>query len=103
MKETDDLKLALAVSWAIRATGKMSHAGFDACMENVKKFVPVEIWDKYYMGMANLYAHEGIFDFIEETANSLPENIQIMIGGDMPSIERLKEALRIVKAVQKNM
>ncbi len=95
--ETKEIKTALAVSWAIRATGKMSHAGFDTCMENVKKLIPDILWDKYKLGMANLHAHQNVFEFIEEAGNSLPEEIQILIGGDMPSIDRLKEILRSVK------
>ena len=89
-----DLFKALAVSWALRAMGKSSHAGFETCMRNVRDIAPDIIWNKYNLGHVTLHAHENLERFIRDISNELPPEIREMIGGDMPSIERIEEAIR---------
>lgn len=90
-KEQNLLK-ALAVSWAMRATGKSSHAGFFNCMEEIKDIVPDEIWVN--LQDCTLHAHSRLVRYIEETLEELPDDIKEMVGGDMPSIEKIEEKLR---------
>ena len=90
-KEQNLLK-ALAVSWAMRATGKSSHAGFFNCMEEVKGIVPDEIWAS--LKDSTLHAHARLDRYIRETLDELPDDIARMAGGDMPSIEMIEEELR---------
>jgi fatty acid/phospholipid biosynthesis enzyme len=92
-KETGLLK-ALAVSWAIRATGKASHAGFNACMEEVKSIVPDSVWERYKMEMDTLHYHPGVERFILEVKKEIPKEVQKLIGGDMPSIDKIKRELK---------
>jgi hypothetical protein len=84
---------ALAVSWAERALGKMSHAGFIACMEEVRQIVPESVWERFKMGKDTLHNHPGIVKFIEEVKKEIPPEIRELIGGDMPSIQRIEREL----------
>ena len=89
-----NLYKSLAVSWALRATNKSSHAGFNACMENVRDIVPETIWDKYDLEHATLHAHRNLDKFIDDIRKELPPEIQKIIGSDMPSIEKIKEKIK---------
>ncbi|WP_297216938.1 hypothetical protein [Thermoplasma sp.] len=71
----EELKLALALSWALRADGKMSHAGFNACMRELAKVTPVELWDHYGLDGATLHAHENLQRFIREVETSILTSI----------------------------
>ena len=89
-----DLFKALAVSWALRAMGKSSHAGFNACMENLRDIVPETIWDRFELGHVTLHALRNLEKFVEDIRKELPPEIQEMIGGDMPSIEKIEEKIK---------
>jgi hypothetical protein len=91
---------ALALSWAIRACGKMSHAGFNSCMENVREIVPDSVWDRYNMGRDTLHYHPGVEKFIQEVMQEIPPEIQEMVGGDMPSIQKIERKLEEIRRVQ---
>ena len=80
---------ALAVSWAVRALGKMSHAGFNACMSHVKEIVPSEVWGK--VNGATMHYHDPLKEWVVEMKKALPEDVVALIGGDMPSIDRLQK------------
>ena len=64
------LRMALAISWAWRASGKESHAGFHACMERFRGYAPEEVAEK--VSRASL------------------------VGGTSPHIERLTALLEEV-------
>ena len=81
---------ALSVSWAERALGKMSHAGFNACMAHVKEIVPPEVWDK--VKSATMHYHDPLKNWVEEMkVNEIQKEMLSLIGGDMPSIDRLQK------------
>jgi hypothetical protein len=92
-KREQFLLRALALSWAVRAMGKMSHAGFNACMAHVKSIVPDSVWNKYGMGKDNLHHHPGIERFVREVKQEIPPEIRELVGGDMPSINRIEREL----------
>lgn len=80
---------SLAVAWAERAIGKMSHSGFYACMDHVRHIVPSEVWDK--LSNATLHYHTPLEIWIKEVKKEIPTELLSLIGGDMPSIDRLQK------------
>ena len=91
------LRKALAVSWAWRASGKESHAGFHACMEHFRVYAPEEVGAK--VGRASLHYKEPILRWANEAFQELkttaPE-IASLVGGTSPHIERLTVLLEEV-------
>ena len=91
------LRKALAVSWAWRASGKESHAGFHACMEHFRVYAPEEVGAK--VGRASLHYKEPILRWANEAFQELkataPE-IASLVGGTSPHIEKLRALLEEV-------
>ena len=92
IEREQNLLKALAVSWAIRADGKMSRAGFYSCLKEVEKIVPDDVWED--IRNSTLHAHDSLNIFIENVMNELPDEYKNMVGGDLPSIEIIEEKLR---------
>ena len=86
-----NLLKGLALSWAMRAMGKGSHAGFNSCMENVRDIVPDDVWNR--ISKASLHFHDPLETWIVDTKKQIPLEIAWMIGGDSPSIDRLQKKL----------
>jgi len=81
---------ALAVSWGERALGKMSHAGFNSCMEHVRNIVPEDIWNK--ISKATMHYHDPLESWIKGMKESeIPSDLVWMIGRDLPSIDKLQK------------
>ena len=91
------LRMALAISWAWRASGKESHAGFHACMEHFRVYAPEEVGAK--VGRASLHYKEPILRWANEAFQELkataPE-IASLVGGTSPHIEKLRALLEEV-------
>ena len=91
------LRMALAISWAWRASGKESHAGFHACMEHFRGYVPEDVVEK--VSRASLHYKEPIVRWANEAFQELkatvPE-IASLVGGTSPHIERLTALLEEV-------
>ena len=91
------LRMALAISWAWRASGKESHAGFHACMEHFRAYAPEEVVEK--VSRASLHYKEPIVRWANEAFQELkataPE-IASLVGGTSPHIERLTALLEEV-------
>ena len=89
--------MALAISWAWRASGKESHAGFHACMEHFRVYAPEEVGAK--VGRASLHYKEPILRWANEAFQELkataPE-IASLVGGTSPHIEKLRALLEEV-------
>ena len=98
MERKQVLLKALAVSWAVRALGKMSHAGFNACMENVSALVPENVW--YSIAEADLNYNDPLKEWVVEMKKALPKDIVVLIGGDMPSIDRLQRMADALEEVE---
>jgi metal-dependent hydrolase (beta-lactamase superfamily II) len=49
------------------------------------------------MGKDTLHHHPGIVKFIEEVKKEIPPEIRELIGGDMPSINRLERELQEIE------
>ena len=80
----------LAVSWGERALGKMSHAGFNSCMDHVRQIVPEDIWK--IISKSTMHYHDPLKTWIKGMKESeIPSDLAWMIGGDMPSIDRLQK------------
>jgi len=90
MERLQSIFKALAVSWGERALGKMSHAGFNSCMEHVRNIVPEDVWSR--IGNATMHYHDPLQKWIKGMKESeIPSDLAWMIGGDMPSIDRLQK------------
>ena len=91
------LRKALAVSWAWRASGKESHAGFHACMEHFRGYAPEDVVEK--VGRASLHYKEPIVrwanDAFQKLKATVPE-IASLVGGTSPHIEKLRALLEEV-------
>ena len=91
------LRMALAISWAWRASGKESHAGFHACMEHFRGYAPEDVVEK--VGRASLHYKEPIVrwanDAFQELKATAPE-IASLVGGTSPHIEKLRALLEEV-------
>ncbi len=88
-----NLLKGLAVSWAMRAIGKGSHAGFNACMEEVRSIVPDEVWNR--ISTANLHFLDPLKRWVEEMKTEIPADVWVMVGGDTPSIARLQGLVEV--------
>ena len=89
-KRQQDILKALAVSWAERALGKMSHAAFNNCMEHVRGIVPSDVWK--VLSKATIHYHDPLEMWIKGMREfQIPSEVAWMIGGDSPSIDRLQK------------
>ena len=81
---------ALAVSWGERALGKMSHAGFNSCMDHVREIVPEDVWR--VISKSTMHYHEPLEKWIKGMKErEIPSDLIGMIGFDMPSIDKLQK------------
>ena len=78
---------ALCLSWALRAMGMQSHAGFTSCMERVLNYCPDEV--RAELEKQTVHHHEFLYSWVQRELVSSPD-VGDIVGGDLPTIQYLE-------------